>query len=735
MGIIKFRNWLDFFHSKDVKSKDAHEIYKIACLFLDMNSLIHNVTQRFYAYGDNLTDEDKLKQKKYLKTKSLKELEDECIREILIEIFNIVMLIKPKEYLVLAVDGVAPMAKIAQQRKRRYKSKSIKPEQFDLDEDPDIEPVSPYFNPDCVTPGTEFMMKLDESIREFLYLNTKRRDAVFPKNVIYSSHLVAGEGEHKIFELLRSGEIEIQDKDAVNIINGEDADLVMLSMLCPEEVCPNLFLWRNAVDRKTKKPNNDFFNIDAIRHFVHEELLVNENVKLSVPKIYTTRDFVFLLYLIGNDFVPSITTLTSNKTGDVTINFILDKYSGNFILDLTEDSDPEDFMLIRSDNSINWKRFYKFMGILSKYEETLIRQMAANQNRYAIPFEAITKSIISSKVNAVTNKLEVDVDFHKYRELYYSKALSPISQKGKDFLMKEHIEGYPYTKNGIQVMVYQYLKALQWIFQYYMTGTHGVSSRYVYNYHYAPLLSEIYHLIDYFYEEGTIPSLELIKRKPSDPYITPIHQLMMVMHPKSWNLIPQPYQGLMTKRFMDISPFKFKIDKEGFEKNRKGEVIHSIPLIPFVDPERMILETRDYPIPMIYREASNIFILTIQNVRAPNVAISLRDAQKMEERKAKRFAPKGPIEESLDDDEITFTSKVKTKSVGKKYVVEEEPDEEDEEITFTAHMSHSMKTPNRIAKASKKKIEIEEEKEEEAILMKEAFKRAKRPQWVARPLM
>jgi 5'-3' exonuclease len=727
MGIISFRSWLDNYYSKDVKSKNFPE--NIACLFIDMNSLIHGVTQRFYAYGDNMTDEEKNKQLKYLKTKTVLQLENECIIEICKEIFNTVLLIKPKEYIVLAVDGVAPMAKIAQQRKRRFKSKEIKPEEFDLEEEPDIVPVSSYFNSDCITPGTDFMMKLDENLKIFLYDNTKRRDAIFPKNVIYSSHLVPGEGEHKIFELLRAGEIEIQDKEAVNIINGGDADLAMLSMLCSEEICPNLFLWRNDIDKKTKKVVNDFFNIDAIRYNVHRDLIVNEELQQVITQKHSTRDFVFLIYLIGNDFVPSITTLTSNRIGRQTIDELINRYN-ELQLDLTKDSDPEDFVLIKEDNSINWTRFFKFMGLLSRFEPKYIQIMAAS--KYLYPFEALEKSIKISKVNVETNRRVIDIDYIKYRELYYSKVLSPISSFGKDFLMSEHIEGYPYTKNGIQEMVYQYLKGLQWIFQYYSTGTHGVSSRYVYGYHYAPLLLEIYELIGYFYENGEIPSLDMIIRKPDDPVITPIHQLMMVMHPKSWNLIPEPYRGLMPKRFTDISPYKFRVDKEGIINERSSHT--AIPLIPFVDPERMILEIRDYPIPMIYREESNIFILTVQNARAPQIAISLKDAQKMYERENRPRFPKSSIEDSLNPDEVVISRKSKTKSLSKKYITsEEEP--EDEEIIFTHHMTHSLNTPNRFAKKIKEEITIEEEKEQEEVLIKETFKRAKRPQWVTRMLM
>ena len=205
----------------------------------------------------------------------------------------------------------------------------------------------------------------------------------------------------------------------------------------------------------------------------------------------------------------------------------------------------------------------------------------------------------------------------------------------------------------------------------------------------------------------------------------------MVMHPKSWYLIPEPYRGLMPKRFMDISPYKFKIDKEGMLTTDKEDEV-GIPLIPFVDPERMILETRDYPIPDMYKEEPNIFILTIQNALPPRIPTSLREAQKMYERQLQ-------ANEEIRSKSKSLPSKTKEAKMNL-YKTSEEIDEDleasDEEIIVRGiSKSHSLKSPKRYANEVKEEIEKEEIKEQEEVIVAEVIKRAKRPQWVSTPLM
>ena len=87
----------------------------------------------------------------------------------------------------ICVDGIAPLAKIIQQRKRRYMSSYKKL----------IDNENSSWDSNCITPGTEFMNKLN------IYMKNKIRYNTDSKNIFYSGSDINGEGEHKIFHYIK----------------------------------------------------------------------------------------------------------------------------------------------------------------------------------------------------------------------------------------------------------------------------------------------------------------------------------------------------------------------------------------------------------------------------------------------------------------------------------------------------------------------------------------------------
>ena len=102
--------------------------------------------------------------------------------------------------------------------------------------------------------------------------------------------MVRGEGEHKIFEFIRQGLLQSEDTGA-NVIYGLDADLVMLSSLSQIKW---LYLCRESL--------TDIINIDALKVGIIEDLSL-KGLNAMDP-IIAIQDFVIMLYLIGNDFLP-----------------------------------------------------------------------------------------------------------------------------------------------------------------------------------------------------------------------------------------------------------------------------------------------------------------------------------------------------------------------------------------------------------------------------------------------
>jgi 5'-3' exoribonuclease 1 len=120
-------------------------------LYLDMNGIIHTCSHP----NDN----------------------DVCFRiseeNIFKNIFHYVEvlfnMIRPQKLFFMAIDGVAPRAKINQQRGRRFRSAKEAEVQEAKARDKGIQiPKEKRFDSNCITPGTLFMAKLSEQLKCFV---------------------------------------------------------------------------------------------------------------------------------------------------------------------------------------------------------------------------------------------------------------------------------------------------------------------------------------------------------------------------------------------------------------------------------------------------------------------------------------------------------------------------------------------------------------------------------------
>ena len=217
----------------------------------------------------------------------------------LVSLINIV----PAKVILVAIDGLCPMAKIVQQRKRRFMNA------------PD--PSSPKkWDSNIVTPGTQFMKDLDEALTTFCDKNK----GVF--NIIFSPSSEEGEGEQKIFDFLRRQQCSNETKKEC-VIYGLDADLIMLSLI---EKRHNITLLRerpffnNFIPRKTESAYI-LFNIAKLRQ--------------SINNLYdiTDEEYVVLCFLLGNDFLPPLSYLTIKDKG---IETVIDAYDRSIPLILDD---------------------------------------------------------------------------------------------------------------------------------------------------------------------------------------------------------------------------------------------------------------------------------------------------------------------------------------------------------------------------------------------------------------
>lgn len=194
MGIPAYFSYIIKSHSKFLQryNKKQH----IDHLLLDSNSIIYDCIK------DNTDD-------KVIINEVCKKL------EYYIDKFN------AKKSIYIAFDGVAPIAKLKQQRERRYKACFTKKL---LNQS--------GWNSANITPGTIFMKTLSSSIHKYFKDN---------KKVIISCSNERGEGEHKLCKYFRDGMV----KDSNVILYGLDADLIMLSLI-HIKYCKNIFLYRET---------------------------------------------------------------------------------------------------------------------------------------------------------------------------------------------------------------------------------------------------------------------------------------------------------------------------------------------------------------------------------------------------------------------------------------------------------------------------------------------------------
>lgn len=96
-------------------------------------------------------------------------------------------------------------------------------------------PETERFDSNCITPGTAFMVRLQEALKEFV--NAKMTSKMWQGcRIILSGHETPGEGEHKIMEYIRYLQAQPGfDPNTRHCLYGLDADLVMLG-LCTHEL-------------------------------------------------------------------------------------------------------------------------------------------------------------------------------------------------------------------------------------------------------------------------------------------------------------------------------------------------------------------------------------------------------------------------------------------------------------------------------------------------------------------
>ena len=212
---------------------------KIDNLYFDMNGIIHPC-----AHPEDRESPSSI-------TEMFNSIFDYCDK--------IIRITKPKKLIYIAIDGVAPRAKMNQQRSRRFRaaiesqqkeriSKKIENEWRNKNLPTDfLEQKSNFkFDSNTITPGTKFLYDCSIAIRNYIKIRINNDPLWKNLIVIFSDASVPGEGEHKILDFIRTQRTyEKYDPNTCHCIYGADADLIMLSLIMHE---PHFCVLRESLD-------------------------------------------------------------------------------------------------------------------------------------------------------------------------------------------------------------------------------------------------------------------------------------------------------------------------------------------------------------------------------------------------------------------------------------------------------------------------------------------------------
>lgn len=516
MGIIRFNAWL----RKKISSLPENKVYRndvpkdIDLLCFDFNSIIHNAAQKIYKYGSSSGDDVIFRKKLFEEYKSsgdfvLQRMKELHIKEILKTLDDIIGIVNPQKRVIIAVDGVVPESKMVQQRQRRFKSVAGRDETV-------------FFDNNSISPGTDLMEEIES--RVIAWMNSRKSP-----DIILSGHLTPGEGEHKIFEYLRGlrGDTELR-----TVIYGMDTDLIMLSLLEEKKI----YLMRESFH---KKGMFDYISISGLKETL-DELMENPDAH---------KDFVMIIYLIGNDFVPHMPGLEDR---DSCIDTMIEVY-GNLKLHFTRGSD------------VDWSNLSKFIVALSEREPALLYEVHIQGMRY--PMTSLEKNIHGE-----------EFDYGGFRSDWYKNAFaSKASSAVTDIYSVPVDEDQLITK-----MCFQYCSMISWMFKYYSEGTSSVRFNHKYMFHHTPILSDLASFL-----ESNNGSFSLWEKEPlrgESIMFSALHQLVYILPPQSMNLLPKEFQQIYLQReLIDYFPKSVAEELEG--KRADYEVVI---FVPFIDIRRII---------------------------------------------------------------------------------------------------------------------------------------------------
>jgi 5'-3' exonuclease len=529
MGVPGFFLWLwKKYKSKNfVFSKSDTQLINTDYFLLDMNCMIHPVCF------------ETLKELHINENVDVDRLENKMINNVIIYLEKLIELAEPKKCIYLAIDGVAPVAKMKQQRLRRYKSINDK-KVFDNIRKKHKKDIPYFWNNSAITPGTNFMSKLTDKLKVWS-LNYSDKTKL---EIILSPSNVPAEGEHKILQYIRNS---INNTLYTYVIYGLDADLIFLMLSLSSSGIENIYLMREAqqMENKAQKDAINFVSIKIMKDCIFDSIqnIMSKNEHpIILDKNKVIDDFIFICCLMGNDFLPHIPALDIYSNA---IDKLLECYVDTLLLS---------GYIMNNNNinniNININNFYSFIIKLASDEEQSIMKTYGSTKGYKKKYPCQSTDpfdIEMHKIETVSFKINDPIRLGEgpmidWRERFYNHYYNVTNDELDEFSDK---------------MVYHYNVGLKWVAMYYFDKC--PSWDWYYPYDHAPFLTEMAkNKFDF----------DSIIFKESIP-LTSYEQLLIVLPKATSYLLPVELRKIMTNingSASHLYPDKFELDMIGKKK-------------------------------------------------------------------------------------------------------------------------------------------------------------------------
>ena len=513
MGIPSYFSYIVKNHIAIIK-KYVPSVIPVHNLYMDCNSIIYDVIHSMI---------DKNSTNKMIISAVIEKIE------------NYVAVIEPSKLVFIAFDGVAPVAKLEQQRIRRYKShfqNEMTKKVFGKEES--------SWNTAAITPGTEFMKELNAGIIEY-YSNSAsggrsgshvgdwfggevggqsggqvgdqfvgQVGCRFKGSYIISTSADVGEGEHKLFHHIRANPLA---KVETSVVYGLDADLIMLA-INHLPISPQIYLFREtpefikSIDKSLEPGESYLLDIPLLAETIASSM---SDAYVSGNPNSRVYDYIFLCFFLGNDFMPHFPALNIRTGG---IDKMLNAYKAT--IGLTKKD------VLTDGSKIYWKNVRILVQHLATMEEEYIKNEMKSRDKR----EKYGANAPEETPEQRYQKFESIPTYERQTEKYINPFKEGWQSRYYTSLFKLEIN----DERRKQIAI-NYMQGLEWTMKYYTSGC--PDWRWHYQHNYPPLLQDLVKFIPVFDTEFVQPIDKLTNRPVQE-----LVQLMYVLPRQSLHLLP-----------------------------------------------------------------------------------------------------------------------------------------------------------------------------------------------------